>query len=584
MKLSKLFGTTLRAAPSDVAAVSHQLLLRAGFVRQLAAGLFSYLPLAQRALQKIEQIIREEMNAISGQELLMPVAHPAELWQRSGRWDAIGDELLRFKDRKETDMVLAMTHEEVVAELARSEILSYRQLPQLVYQFQTKFRDEARPRAGLIRAREFLMKDSYSLDLNEEGLLEQYAAHYAAYLKIYQRCGLPVIAVNSDTGMMGGKKAHEYMYLAEIGEDTLFTCEHCQYAANREAAEFMKQPFAVEEGKGGQGESEIPPVQKIATPHTATIEDLANLLSVDKRQTAKAVFFMAEFVDQSAKLVFCVVRGDHEVNAIAVQNAVQAKALRAATADEIAAVGAVAGYASPIGIDRSKTIVVADGLVTQEAGLVAGANEMGYHLLNTLYGRDYEADVCADIAAAYAGAPCFCCGNPLKQVRGVEVGNIFQLGTRYTEKLGAMYTDERGQPQAVVMGSYGIGLTRVLACIAEEHHDDKGLCWPISVAPFQVMLVSLVKSAESKVVADKLYADLLAAGVEVLLDDRDVSPGVKFGDADLIGLPIRLTVSERSLKSGGVEMKLRRSDVSEIVAVADAISKTRVVIAALALA
>jgi prolyl-tRNA synthetase len=261
---------------------------------------------------------------------------------------------------------------------------------------------------------------------------------------------------------------------------------------------------------------------------------------------------------------------------------VQAKALRTATADEIAAVGAVAGYASPIGIDRSKAIVVADGLMTQEAGLIAGANEVGYHLLNTLYGRDYEADVCADIAAAYAGASCFCCGNPLKQVRGVEVGNIFQLGTRYTEKLGATYTDERGQPQPIVMGSYGIGLTRVLACIAEEHHDDKGLCWPISVAPFQVMLVSMVKSPESKAIAEQLYADLLAAGVEVLLDDRDVSPGVKFGDADLIGLPIRLTVSDRSLKSGGVEMKLRRSDVSEIVAVADVIGKTKAVMEELA--
>ncbi|NJM41140.1 MAG: proline--tRNA ligase [Anaerolineae bacterium] len=543
-----------------------------------ALATYSLLPLGQRVAKKIEAILRSEIEKIGGQEFSLPALHPAELWKESGRWDAIDATMFRLKDRHGADACLGMTHEEVFTTLAK-ELRSYRQLPQTWFQFQTKFRDEARPRAGLIRAREFLMKDAYSLDLNEEGLLAQYAAAYNAYLNIFKRLGLPVIAVNSDTGMMGGKKAHEFMYLAEVGEDTLFVCANCGYAANREAAVFAKEPFAGEGGKGGQGEEEIPSIEKIATPHTATIEDLAAFLNIDKRQTAKAVFFMADFADAPSKLVFCVVRGDHEVNAVAVQNVVKAKALRPATADEIAATGAVAGYASPIGMGRSKALVIVDGLVTQEAGLAAGANEAGFHLLHTRYGRDYEADLCADIAAAYDGAPCDFCGEPLKQVRGVEVGNIFQLGTRYAEALGARYTDERGQPQPIVMGSYGIGVTRVLACLAEKHHDDKGLCWPMAIAPYQVMLISMVKSDESRAIANQVYADLLAAGVEVLLDDRDVSPGVKFGDADLIGLPIRLTVSERSLKNGGIEFKLRRSDVSEIVPVADAIRTVRAVMA-----
>lgn len=576
MKLASLFGTTLRAAPADVEAVSHRLLLRAGYIRQIAAGIFAYLPLAHRTLKNIERIIREEMNRATGQEMLMPVVHPAELWQRSGRWHSWGDEMIRFKDRRAHDWLIAPTHEEAVAVLASSEIASYRQLPQLVYQFQTKFRDEPRPRAGLIRTREFVMKDAYSLDRDETGLQTQYAIMYLAYQRIYERCGIPVHAVNSAVGNMGGSKAHEFHYLSPVGEDTLALCAHCQYGANLEVAEFKRVPFRpVPEFAMNRVSYAPEPMHKVETPHTATIDDLAASLMIDKRQTAKAVFFMGEFADQSTKLIFCVVRGDDEVNEHKVLQHTHAKSLRTATTEEIAAVGAVPGYASPIGIDRSKTLVVVDWTVQMESGLVAGANEAGYHILHTQYGRDYSADLCVDIAAVYDGAICDCCGQPLALKRGIEVGNIFQLGTRYSEALNARYTDEQGKSQAIWMGSYGIGLGRLLACIAEEYHDDKGLCWPKDIAPYQVMLVSLAKTAEIKAIADQLYSDLQAAGIEVLYDDRDASPGVKFGDADLIGLPIRITIGDRSLKNGGVEVKTRRASESTTVRLDQIISTLR---------
>ena len=591
MKLSKLFGTTLRDVPANIDAVSQQLLLRAGYVRQISAGIFAYLPLGYRALKKIEGMIRQEIDALGGQEMSMPVVQPAELWQKSGRWTAIDDELLRFKDRKDHDMVLAMTHEEVVTELTRSEIASYRQLPQLIYQFQTKFRDEARPRAGLIRVREFVMKDSYSLDIDEAGMRLQYEAHLHAYQRIFERCGLPVLAVDSDSGMMGGQQAHEFMYLTDIGEDTLFVCDGCGYAANKEAARFRKPPFTLHIDTSDTPDTSdtsphtsdtnpTPAIEKVATPDTPTIAALAQLLNIDARQTAKVVFFTGEFANAPSKLIMAVVRGDHDCNAVVVKNLVNARSVRAATIDEIEAAGAVAGYASPIGLNRSKALVVVDNLIPLEAGLVAGANERGMHLLNVLYGRDYEADHTGNLAAAFEGAPCDVCGQPLRMVRGVEVGNIFQLGMRYSTALGAMFADERGQLQPVVMGSYGIGLGRVLACVAEAHHDDKGLCWPMAVAPFQVMLVSLAKSAETKAAAEQVYASLRAADIEVLLDDRDISPGVKFGDADLIGLPVRLTVSERSLKQGGVELKLRQAAGVEVVSLDQITSRVMETIAA----
>jgi len=551
MRMSQLFSQTLREAPAEAEIPSHQLLLRAGFIRQLAAGIFSYLPLAKRALTKIEDIMREEIDAIGGQEVTMPVVHPAEVWQETERWYQIGSEMGRFKDKSNRDMVLAMTHEEVVADIVRKEIQSYRQLPRLIYHIQTKWRDDPRPRAGLIRVREFTMKDSYSLDADWDGLDQQYRAHYQAYFNIFHCCDLPVIAVKSDVGMMGGKLAHEYMYITPIGEDTLLLCSSCGYAANRQIARFKKQAAAPEKPL---------PVEKVATPNTTTIEGLANLLQVPRAKTAKAVFLVASIPEGKEvieRFVFAVVRGDMEVNETKLANAVGAQSLRPATEAEITAVGAVPGYASPVRLKDA--LVVVDDAVPASPNLVAGANEDGYHLLNVNYGRDYTANLVTDIAAAQDGDACPECGGELHTVRGVEVGNIFKLGTRYSDSMGCKYLDRDGAEKPVIMGSYGIGSGRLLACVAEEHHDELGLIWPITVAPYHVVLVLLggKEGSHVRAAADQLYRDLQAEHIEVLYDDRDESPGVKFNDADLIGLPIRLTMSERTLKQGQVEFKRR---------------------------
>jgi prolyl-tRNA synthetase len=553
LRFSHNFGSTLRESPANIDAVSHQLLVRAGYIRQLGQGLFSYLPLARRSLTKIENILRDEMNAIGGQEMTMPVAHPAEIWRATGRWYSIGPEMARFKDRKERDMVLAMTHEEVVTDLCKTEIRSYRQLPQLVYHIQTKFRDDPRPRAGLIRVREFTMKDSYSLDADEAGLDRQYRAHYQAYFNIFNRCRLPVSTVRSDVGMMGGSMAHEYMYLAPIGEDTLVLCRQCGYAANRQIAAFAK-PVAPPE--------DLRPIERIATPGCKTIEALANLLNVPKRKTAKAVFVIAGHEDETGKhqeFICAIVRGDMEVNETKLANAAGAHTLRPATDEEILETGAVPGYASPIGL-RGVKVIVDDG-ISASPNLVAGANETDYHLLNTNIFRDYEPTIVADIAAVGDGDACLQCGQRLCTSRGVEVGNIFKLGTRYSSAVGATYLAADGAQKPIVMGSYGIGSGRLLACIAEEHRDDKGLIWPITVAPYSVHLVSLGQAEP----ADRVYQVLRKACIETLYDDREESPGVKFNDADLIGVPIRITVSARSLARGGVEMKRRDQPKTEIV-------------------
>ncbi len=564
MRMSQLFSQTLRDAPADVDVVSHQLLIRAGFARPLAAGIFSYMPLGQRVIQKVNAILREEINAIGGQELSMPVVHPATLWQASNRWYEIGDEMGRFQDKNGRDMALAMTHEEVVADLARQEIHSYRQLPQLIYHLQTKWRDDPRPRAGMIRAREFTMLDSYSLDADEEGLDAQYHAHFRAYFRIFGRCDLPAIAVESDVGMMGGKLAHEYMYLTPIGEDTLLICAHCGFKANRQIAPFRKPAAAAEEPL---------PLERVATPDTRTIADLAAYLRIDKSRTAKAVFIMATIMngqERAERLVFAVVRGDMELNETKLANAIDAKALRPAQEAEILAVGAIPGYASPIGL--RDVLVVVDGAAAGSPNLVAGANEIGYHLRNVNYGRDYRADIIADLAAAEKGAGCLNCGEPLSASRGVEVGNIFKLGVHFSEALGANYVDEDGRSRPIVMGSYGIGVGRLIACIAERHHDDHGLIWPATVAPFDVQLVALRGGFEE---AAHLYDELRRAGLDVLFDDRDASPGVKFNDADLIGAPVRLTVGQRSLAQGGVELKLRHEDERTLVAVDQAAAESR---------
>ncbi len=573
MRMSQLFSQTLREAPAEAEVASHQLLLRAGFIRQLAAGVFSYLPLARRSLNKIEEILRQEMNAIGGQEITMPVVHPGELWKETGRWQQIDAEMGRFKDRAGRDMALAMTHEEVVGDLTRKEVRSYRHLPKMIYHIQTKWRDDPRPRAGLIRAREFTMKDSYSLDASWEGLDKQYQAHYEAYFKIFQRCGLETIAVSSDTGMMGGSLAHEYMFLTPIGEDTLLICDACGYAANRQIASFHKSALPAETPLT---------LQPVETPACKTIEALANFLQITPAQTAKAVFLVATVQAEQGKtediFVFAVVRGDMDVNETKLANTLKARSLRPALEEEIRAAGAEPGYASPIDLGpktgKQRMVVVVDELVTRSSNLAAGANRAGYHLLNTNYGRDYTADQVAEICAAREGDGCPNCQAALKAVRGVELGNIFKLGTRYSQALGATFLDKDGIEKPVIMGSYGIGVGRLLACVAEAHHDEKGLCWPVSIAPYPVHLVLLAGKPKpgqenekglAEQTADQIYTQLRAAGLEPLYDDRSESAGIKFNDADLIGLPVRITVGERALQQGGVEVKQRRSETKEIV-------------------
>ena len=573
MRMSRLFSQTLREAPADAQVASHILLLRAGYIRQLASGIFSYLPLAHRSLGKIEGIIRREMDAIGGQEIKMPVVHAADVWKASGRYEEYDESLTRFADRHGRDMVLATTHEEIVADLASREIRSYRQLPAMVYHFQTKWRDEARPTSGLLRVREFTMKDSYSLDAAQEGLEAQYRAHYQAYFNIFRRCGLPVRAVRSDVGMMGGSAAHEFMYLNEVGENTLALCDACGYAANTEVARLAKAAAAVEEPAA---------LERVATPGAATIAELADFLDIPGSRTAKAVFLVGRFKasesggESGERLVLAVIRGDLEVNEIKLANAAGALALRPAHDEEIAAAGVVAGYASPMGL-RSDTLVVADESVVSSPNLVSGANEAGYHVLNVNHGRDWEAAVVDDIALAEAGHACADCGAALRTVRGVEVGNIFQLGTRYSDALGASFLDEQGRERPVIMGSYGIGVGRLLACAAEEHNDDDGLSLPVTVAPYEVHLVSLAKSeGPAQSAAEALYEELNSAGVEILYDDRGENPGVKFNDADLIGCPVRVTVGDRGLKKGTLEVKLRgASGRGEEVPVAEVAARVR---------
>ena len=541
-----LFSQTRRESPGDTEVAGHRLLLRAGFVRQLGAGLFSYLPLAQRSLRRIETILREEMDRIGGQEITMPVVNPASVWQATGRWQKIGAEMARLQDREGRDLVLAMTHEEVIAALVRDEVRSYKQLPQLLYHIQTKFRDDPRPRGGLIRVREFTMKDSYSLDRDEAGLDRQYRAHFAAYHRIFRRCGLPVVDVAADVGMMGGSGAHEFMYLTPIGEDSILSCEACGYRANRQVARCRKPEPATE-----------PPAEpeRVHTPGATTIDELSVYLGIAPERTAKAVLLMGTGIGEGGaeRLIFALVRGDMDVNEFKLAQATGATGLRPATEQEIRAAGAVPGYASPA--DVRGALIVVDDLIPAAPNLVGGANEPEYHVRNLNYGRDFHADVVADIVSADAGAGCPSCGGVLTLSRGVEVGNIFRLGTWISDAVGCTFLDSDDTAKPVVMGSYGIGVGRLLACVAEEHHDQQGLTWPASVAPFDVYVVALRGGEDG---AAQLASEMAEQGLDVLLDDRDERPGVKFNDADLIGVPIRMTVSARTVADGQAELKLRR--------------------------
>jgi prolyl-tRNA synthetase len=545
MRLSQLFFTTLRDDPADAEMPSHRLLVRAGYVRQLGSGIYSLLPLGFRVTKRVEQVVREEMDRIGSQEMEMPVVHPADLWRESGRYDAVGPEMARFKDRAGRDMVLAMTHEEVVADLLRDIVRSYRQLPMMVYHFQTKWRDEPRARGGLIRVREFVMKDAYSIDRDEAGLDASYWAQHGAYVRIFERLGLRAIPVASDVGMMGGSLAHEFMVLNPAGEDVLVLCESCDYAANRQVAVVPKPPPPAEETL---------PAEPVHTPGTATIADLAAFLGIAIERTAKATFFATG----DGRLVTAIVRGDHEVNETKLVNAIKATGgIRPATADEIKTAGMEPGYGSPIG--AHDTTVVVDDLVVASPNLVAGANRPGYHLRNVNVPRDYVPDVIADITNAREGDACPQCGRPVILRNGIEVGNIFKLGTKYTEALGAAYLGEDGERHPIVMGSYGIGLGRNVACIVEAHHDGKGIVWPDGVAPYAAHLVTIGATRDQRIVeiADRFHALAAEGGREILYDDRDESPGVKLTDAELLGMPWIVTISPRSLAAGGAEVTRR---------------------------
>jgi prolyl-tRNA synthetase len=594
MRLSILFGRTLREAPAEAEHVAHQLVLRAGLVRALLAGGYALLPLGMRVARRIEAIMHEELARIDGQELRTPVIQAAALWEQSGRYAKYGPLMLRLADRSERALIFAPTHEEAIAELARREIASYRQMPTLVYQIHTKYRDELRAKGGLIRMREFTMLDAYSLDADDAGLDATYDRVAVAFERIFERCGLRFVAVEASAGEMGGRQPREYMALSSAGEDTLAICASCGYAANVEVAvaggRLEARGWRLEE-KNEPPASSLQSPAEVATPDCKTIADVASFLGVPESATAKAVFFDTP----EHGLLFVVIRGDMEVNEAKLRAATGASALAPATAEQIAATGVVAGYASPVGLAveprtenpepdtptgkessvdpagaRSRfsnkgVFVIADRSVVEAGPLVAGANRAGYHLRDVVYGRDWRATQVADIAAVRAGDPCARCGAPLRLEKGVEIGHIFKLGTHFTEALGAHYLDQDGAAKPIVMGSYGIGVERMLQVIVEQHHDAAGIVWPAEVAPLDIHLVRLGKSDAVRAAADALDDELAAAGLRVLYDDRDETAGVKFNDADLLGLPVRLVVGERLLGAGQVEIRRRGGDTLKVV-------------------
>ncbi|HUT67222.1 MAG TPA: proline--tRNA ligase [Dehalococcoidales bacterium] len=550
MRISKLFGKTLREDPAEADTVSHRLLVRAGMINQLVAGVYSYLPLGWRVLKKIENIIRDEMNKAGGQEVNLPVLQPLELWQLSGRDRAFGKSLFTLYDRRERPLALGPTHEEVITQLAGRYIQSYRDLPRLLYQIQVKLRDEPRPRGGLIRVREFHMKDLYSFDTDEAGLDESYREMLRAYQNVYDRCGLPAMLVEADSGAIGGKDSNEFMLIAESGEDEIIYCPDCKYAANAEKAVGVK---------GGIDNGKPLPVEEVATPGMGTIEEVAGFLKVPHSHTLKAVFYIAD-----GKMVFVVIRGDLGVNEIKLNNILKANELRMATEAEVIEAGIVAGAASPVGLKGFQ--VIADDSVKSGTNFIAGGNKPETHIRNVNYPRDFKADIVADIASARAGDKCPGCGGTYASTHGIEVGHIFKLGTFLSEKLGASFIDEKGESHPIVMGCYGIGIGRLLAAAIEQNHDDKGIIWPVPIAPYHVYLCPLYR--EGSQVADTagiLYNEMQAAGLEVLFDDREESPGVKFNDADLLGMPFRVTVSPRTLEKDSVELKKRSEKESELV-------------------
>lgn len=546
MRVSKLYAPTLREVPAEAEVVSHQLMLRAGFMRKAAGGIYTYLPLAWRVLKKIERIVREEIDAKGSQELLMPIVQPAEIWQESGRWDVYGAEMFRLQDRHNRCFCLGPTHEEMVTTLIRGDVRSYRQLPLSVYQIQNKYRDERRPRFGLMRGREFIMKDAYSFDRDEAGLDKSYQDMYDAYTNIFTRCGLNFRPVEADSGAIGGSGSHEFMVIADSGEAEIVFCTSCDYAANVEKAELF--PLEAQE-------EAMLTKEEVVTPDCKTIADVCAYLKLPVDHSVKAVAYNSE-----KGLILCFVRGDHEVNEIKVINTCGVIDLEMATEEQLAAAGTVGGYMGPVGIDNKKVIVVVDATVMKMHNVCCGANKEGYHFINVNPGRDFIPTYVADIRLIQEGDPCPHCGGEVSKARGIEVGQVFKLFTKYSSALKATYLDENGKEQPMVMGCYGVGVSRTMAAAIEQNYDDNGIIWPIEIAPYHVLVVPVnTKDEASAAKAEEIYMQLKKVGLETVIDDRNERPGVKFKDADLIGYPLRVVVGPKTLTEGKLEVKIRKT-------------------------
>ncbi|WP_337370063.1 proline--tRNA ligase [Phascolarctobacterium faecium] len=546
MRVSKLYAPTLREVPAEAEVVSHQLMLRAGFMRKAAGGIYTYLPLAWRVLKKIERIVREEMDAKGSQELLMPIVQPAEIWQESGRWDVYGAEMFRLQDRHNRCFCLGPTHEEMVTTLIRGDVRSYRQLPLSVYQIQNKYRDERRPRFGLMRGREFIMKDAYSFDRDEAGLDKSYQDMYDAYTNIFTRCGLNFRPVEADSGAIGGSGSHEFMVIADSGEAEIVFCTSCDYAANVEKAELFPLEAA---------EEAMLTKEEVVTPDCKTIADVCAYLKLPVDHSVKAVAYNSE-----KGLILCFVRGDHEVNEIKVINTCGVIDLEMATEEQLAAAGTAGGYMGPVGIDNKKVIVVVDATVMKMHNVCCGANKEGYHFINVNPGRDFTPTYVADIRLIQEGDPCPHCGGEVSKARGIEVGQVFKLFTKYSSALKATYLDENGKEQPMVMGCYGVGVSRTMAAAIEQNYDDNGIIWPIEIAPYHVLVVPVnTKDEASAAKAEEIYMQLKKVGLETVIDDRNERPGVKFKDADLIGYPLRVVVGPKTLTEGKLEVKIRKT-------------------------
>jgi len=560
MRMTETFVPTLRSTPAEAEIISHQLLLRAGYIRKSAAGVYTYLPFAQRVLKKIQDIIRDEMNKAGGQELLLPIMQPAELWMETGRWHVYGEEMFRLKDRHNRDFCLGPTHEEIITDLIRGEVNSYRQLPLRFYQIQNKYRDEKRPRFGLMRGREFIMKDLYSFDRDEEGLDISYQKMYQAYNNIFDRCGLKFRPVEADSGAIGGNVTHEFMVLAENGEASIVYCNDCDYAANIEIAPCKTSIV---------DNVDVPKdLEKVHTPNIKTIEEITNFLSISPQECIKTIFYQAD-----EQVIAVLIRGDRSINEIKVQKVHPALNLQLASEDIVREItGCSPGSVGPVGIKEIP--IYADFEIKNLQNAVSGANEDSYHLINVNPGRDFQVTGYFDLRFIEPGEPCPKCNNNLNLAKGIEVGQVFKLGTKYSEALNAKFLDENGKEKLMVMGCYGIGVTRTMAATVEQNYDDNGIIWPKSIAPYHVIIIPIsAKDQEHMQIAENIYTKLNQLGIEVILDDRNERPGVKFKDSDLIGFPIRLTVGKKSVTEGLVEYKLRTEENSIDVSIEEAVER-----------